>query len=525
MIDPRHAPARSAVHRTILVLLLAYAALDFVTPVIVERLEPIGWLLALAFVGAVAGQIGFLAAWAALGPFALAVRWPLVLLATAGLYLCFCFGLVVAGERAGFLEAIREVGRMSLFIPVFFLCAQVPLGIVKTLRGWRILPAGETVRYSASEARQFGLLHLFGLTAAVAVSMALAKVAMDDWAQRLDGELSDVEAQRMAAVIWGGLLLWCGFVCAYSAVWTPTAVWACFLARHPSHGLRVMVGLWLGLSIAVIVFVAAVRAELGGSIRGEIVPATFLHFAAAAAVLAGSLHLLRRGGCTMIRADRKSKSIASDPAGGATDKGKDGRMEGWKDGRMEGWKDGRMEGWKDGRMEGWAPCVPNPNTPPLHRSTTPPLHHSTAPPLHRSTTPPLHHSTAPPLHRSTTPPLHRSTTPPLHRSNTPPHARTARKSHSVRLAGPTRPVSGRRARLCAGPDRPPRWKPAARGRRTVFFRKPRLPIAFATRTWYDTHNSCEKRSGARPFRSALVLVTRLFVRRRVVLKMPPSNRG
>jgi hypothetical protein len=327
MIDPRHAPARSAVHRTILVLLLAYAALDFVTPVIVERLEPIGWLLALAFVGAVAGQIGFLAAWAALGPFALAVRWPLVLLATAGLYLCFCFGLVVAGERAGFLEAIREVGRMSLFIPVFFLCAQVPLGIVKTLRGWRILPAGETVRYSASEARQFGLLHLFGLTAAVAVSMALAKVAMDDWAQRLDGELSDVEAQRMAAVIWGGLLLWCGFVCAYSAVWTPTAVWACFLARHPSHGLRVMVGLWLGLSIAVIVFVAAVRAELGGSIRGEIVPATFLHFAAAAAVLAGSLHLLRRGGCTMIRADRKSKSIASDPAGGATDKGKDGRME------------------------------------------------------------------------------------------------------------------------------------------------------------------------------------------------------
>ncbi len=461
MIDPRHAPARSAVHRTILVLLLAYAALDFVTPVIVERLEPIGWLLALAFVGAVAGQIGFLAAWAALGPFALAVRWPLVLLATAGLYLCFCFGLVVAGERAGFLEAIREVGRMSLFIPVFFLCAQVPLGIVKTLRGWRILPAGETVRYSASEARQFGLLHLFGLTAAVAVSMALAKVAMDDWAQRLDGELSDVEAQRMAAVIWGGLLLWCGFVCAYSAVWTPTAVWACFLARHPSHGLRVMVGLWLGLSIAVIVFVAAVRAELGGSIRGEIVPATFLHFAAAAAVLAGSLHLLRRGGCTMIRADRKSKSIASDPAGGATDKGKDGRMEGWKDGP--------------------------------HACRIPTLQHSNIPTLHRSTAPP--------------------------------HARTARKSHSVRLAGPTRPVSGRRARLCAGPDRPPRWKPAARGRRTVFFRKPRLPIAFATRTWYDTHNSCEKRSGARPFRSALVLVTRLFVRRRVVLKMPPSNRG
>ena len=461
MIDPRHAPARSAVHRTILVLLLAYAALDFVTPVIVERLEPIGWLLALAFVGAVAGQIGFLAAWAALGPFALAVRWPLVLLATAGLYLCFCFGLVVAGERAGFLEAIREVGRMSLFIPVFFLCAQVPLGIVKTLRGWRILPAGETVRYSASEARQFGLLHLFGLTAAVAVSMALAKVAMDDWAQRFDGELSDVEAQRMAAVIWGGLLLWCGFVCAYSAVWTPTAVWACFLARHPSHGLRVMVGLWLGLSIAVIVFVAAVRAELGGSIRGEIVPATFLHFAAAAAVLAGSLHLLRRGGCTMIRADRKSKSIASDPAGGATDKGKDGRMEGWKDGP--------------------------------HACRIPTLQHSNIPTLHRSTAPP--------------------------------HARTARKSHSVRLAGPTRPVSGRRARLCAGPDRPPRWKPAARGRRTVFFRKPRLPIAFATRTWYDTHNSCEKRSGARPFRSALVLVTRLFVRRRVVLKMPPSNRG
>ena len=461
MIDPRHAPARSAVHRTILVLLLAYAALDFVTPVIVERLEPIGWLLALAFVGAVAGQIGFLAAWAALGPFALAVRWPLVLLATAGLYLCFCFGLVVAGERAGFLEAIREVGRMSLFIPVFFLCAQVPLGIVKTLRGWRILPAGETVRYSASEARQFGLLHLFGLTAAVAVSMALAKVAMDDWAQRLDGDLADVEAQRMAAVIWGGLLLWCGFVCAYSAVWTPTAVWACFLARHPSHGLRVMVGLWLGLSIAVIVFVAAVRAELGGSIRGEIVPATFLHFAAAAAVLAGSLHLLRRGGCTMIRADRKSKSIASDPAGGATDKGKDGRMEGWKDGP--------------------------------HACRIPTLQHSNIPTLHRSTAPP--------------------------------HARTARKSHSVRLAGPTRPVSGRRARLCAGPDRPPRWKPAARGRRTVFFRKPRLPIAFATRTWYDTHNSCEKRSGARPFRSALVLVTRLFVRRRVVLKMPPSNRG
>ena len=265
----------------------------------------------------------------------------------------------------------------------------------------------------------------------------------------------------MAAVIWGGLLLWCGVVCAYSAVWTPTAVWACFLARHPSHGLRVMVALWLGLSIAVIVFVAAVRAELGGSIRGEIVPATFLHFAAAAAVLAGSLHLLRRGGCTMIRADRKSKSIASDPAGGATDKGKDGRMEGWKDGP--------------------------------HACRIPTLQHSNIPTLHRSTAPP--------------------------------HARTARKSHSVRLAGPTRPVSGRRARLCAGPDRPPRWKPAARGRRTVFFRKPRLPIAFATRTWYDTHNSCEKRSGARPFRSALVLVTRLFVRRRVVLKMPPSNRG
>ena len=281
-------------------LVLGYAFLDFLIPGILEASDPDngGWVFVALLTGAACGQAGFLIVWAALGPFRLWVRWSAVLATGFGLYFTFCIGMAASVPRFVIRDAFTQAALGSLLLPLLFLSAQLPLWIRKTLGGWQIVPAGEVSRHSAVEARQFGLRHILGLTAALAVALSLAQLAMQNMGS------PGRQGGRMAPEMWLNMGLMCVVVCLYSAVWTLMSAWACFLARDKGTGCLVVVGVWLGVSMLLIVIIGSFA---GGSFPGEAMAAIFLHFAGTAAVLLGSLHLLRIAGCVMIRTGRKAK--------------------------------------------------------------------------------------------------------------------------------------------------------------------------------------------------------------------------
>jgi len=289
-------------------LLGGYALADFLGPILLEDVGPHGWPLVALWIGAVLGQIGFLAIWAALGPFRLGTRWLLVLATAFVLYFAFCFGVVTAEEFLR-IRNLLEMGTGSLLIPLLFLVVQIPLWIRRAISGWRIVPADEAASHSAAEARQFGLAHILGLMALLAVSLSLVHVALAAWGA---GRVQPVEMEQR---IWLALGAYAGVFCLYVAVWTGPCLRACFLARDKALGCLTMVGVWLGVSVLAVVVVAAITAATGHrSMPGEAVGAIFLHLAALAAVLMGSLHALRACGYTMIRTGRKADQANVSPS-------------------------------------------------------------------------------------------------------------------------------------------------------------------------------------------------------------------
>jgi hypothetical protein len=289
----------------IALIVLAYATIDFMAPAVFESAR--AWVLPMLLTGAFCGQVGFLAVWAALGPFDLRIRWPLVLATGFGLYFLFCLGSVVFVEYLDFENVFPEAAAMSLPLPLVFLCVQVPLWIRKTLGGWQIVPAAEAERHSAAEARQFGLVHMLGLTTSLAVALALAKAPMDGLAPGRPPSAQDM------AQFWLGVGILCGVACLYSAVWTLPAVWASFTASDKGTGVLVMLGVWAGGSVLLIVLLVILASLFGpGRVDGDTAAAIFVHFAGTTIVLLASLHLLRLGGCVMIRADARNKTATPD---------------------------------------------------------------------------------------------------------------------------------------------------------------------------------------------------------------------
>jgi len=279
-------------------LVLGYAFINFAA----ASMGPLGVVL---LSGAICGQAGFLAIWAALGPFRLWVRWLLVLLAGFGLYFVFCLGMVASVPGFTMNDEFAEMAVGSLFIPLLLLSAQFPLWIRRTLGGWQIVLADEASRHSATEARQFGPRHMLGLMAAFAVSLSLARVAMETWWP------PDRPAGLLAPEVWLGLAIGCVVVCLYSAACTLPCTWACFLARDKGRGCLVAVGIWLSVSFLPILIVGAFLPS-GRSVPVAAMVVIFLHFAGMECVLMSSLRLLRFAGCVMIRTGRNATPESGD---------------------------------------------------------------------------------------------------------------------------------------------------------------------------------------------------------------------
>ncbi|MBN2476072.1 MAG: hypothetical protein JXB62_15785 [Pirellulales bacterium] len=292
-------------------LLPIYALIDILGPAVLLHLPGADWAVGALWYGTLFGQVAFLAIWAALGPFRVWVRWPLVLAVSFGLYFCICFGAAVFSPYYEY-EYTMVVGmvRTSLLIPVLFLTVQFPLWIRRTLGGWQIVPADQLQLHSATEARQFGLRHILGLTAIFAVSLSLVRLSIADWglSDRPVGQTTDPQ-------IWLALAMYSAVACLYSAAWTLPAAWACFLASDRAKGSLVMMGIWLGVSLLLIMVVAVISAVAGNAgVPGELAGMIVLQSGALVAVLMGSLHLLRASGCVMTRTARPKKADVRPPA-------------------------------------------------------------------------------------------------------------------------------------------------------------------------------------------------------------------
>ncbi len=283
--------------RALFLLVAAYAMLDSVTPGAVNNAGRGAWVIAALASGAICGQAGLLTIWAAVGPLPLWIRWAQVLVATFGLYFAFCLGIVASSSYISLAEDFPRMAAVSLLIPLLFLCAQFPLWVRRTFGGWQIVFKDQATGRRAGSTRQFGLGHILGITAALSVSLALASPALE--AMRAPGARN---AGPIAPDAWLPVALMCVITCIYSAVWTISSAWACFLARGEGTGFGVMFGVWLGASLLMITIITAIAAASSSAVPGEVIATVLLHFGATAFVLMGSLHLLKLCGCVMIRA-------------------------------------------------------------------------------------------------------------------------------------------------------------------------------------------------------------------------------
>ena len=131
--------------------------------------------------GALLGQLGVLTVWAVFGTQRLHVRWPLAIVG-ATLVWTFGFFLLVAdeGQRHGGpgtpnYDALRET---LCLVPIVFLAAQLPLWILKGIVGSRVARDAAGNLVATAPSRQFGILHLLGVTTVFAVAMGLASVTL-----------------------------------------------------------------------------------------------------------------------------------------------------------------------------------------------------------------------------------------------------------------------------------------------------------------------------------------------------------
>ncbi|NLE37272.1 MAG: hypothetical protein GX621_04530 [Pirellulaceae bacterium] len=283
-----------APHAVLVGLIVGYAIMDFLLPILFANAGPSSVFPAFLAGGAVLGQIAFLAIWASLGPFRLGVRWPAVLLTSVGLYFSLCLGILSTSN--GLYPDFREMATPTLFFPLLFLILQIPLWIRRSISGWRIVANEEAAQSSAIEARQFSLMHILALMAYLAVALSLARVAITYMSPPLEG------VPQLQLHVWLGLVFYGGVMLLYVAVWAGPCLRACFFAREKGTGCVVIVVVWFGVSMLLIVLIATISTIAGGGeMPGEAIACIFGTFGGTVAVLIGSLHLLRVAGYTMIR--------------------------------------------------------------------------------------------------------------------------------------------------------------------------------------------------------------------------------
>jgi hypothetical protein len=294
--DPRPSETFSLIEPLIAVLV---AALDFFLPVVVRWSE--SPLLLCVLGGAVCGQFSLLCLWAVFGAERLLARWALSLLAATLLYGFFLLGLLGVDVVFGSPDAdIMPFVVGALMLPLLFLGGQVPLWILRMATGWRIVVDGTQDAGSARQARQFGLQHIFGATAAVAVALGLAGLGLpllvlDDPNPTPDDLFPDPSVLYLG-LMFGGLI--------YGVCWILPCLWAGFIARNKAASTAI-IGVYAVVTSLLIGIVTFIPSGGGFDGAGLAFLAVCLFHGSLAAVVLGSLHLLRSGGYVLLRPGRR----------------------------------------------------------------------------------------------------------------------------------------------------------------------------------------------------------------------------
>jgi hypothetical protein len=261
-----------------------------------------GTMIAGFFIGGVvAGQLGLLAAWTALGPWRLYRQWFAASLVELGLFLALVFGMIVTSRHESWPEGNQL---LQMFLAVFAVLAgaQVPLWLIRLFRGWRLVLRGSDAARTAIESRQLQIRDIFIAMTVLALFLGTASaVAKSRGVARVDPYyLMEVLVAVGVTAVWSGLVL-------------PICLWVCFGASATETRIVGLVGYLVGLAV---VFVALVAAISGA--RGEIseIGGCFLvlHVGLLATVLSG-LGLARACGYVLVSV-RSTRRRQAPPDGG-----------------------------------------------------------------------------------------------------------------------------------------------------------------------------------------------------------------
>ena len=230
--------------------------------------------------GAMAAQVGLLAAWAVLGPqpFALRlVRSNLVFVGLAGAM--FIGGAVVA-------PAHDRLRLLTLFMmsPLVFAAAQAPLWLT------RLRTRRSTNGECESSGSQFRLLDLFVAMAAVAIALTIARIGI-----ALETPAAIAIASSTA---WKNMMVVCAIAAAVCAVSTLPSVRAALWASNPVAACATLAAIAIGGTIAA-------GAMLGATLQFPALVTVYLPTSAVAGLFVVQLALLaaaRTLGCPLFGA-------------------------------------------------------------------------------------------------------------------------------------------------------------------------------------------------------------------------------
>ena len=222
----------SSAYAPLLVPILLAAAFNVIAPCTEHFIRPsdvYGIAAIFLLVGIGAGQLGLLATWAVLGPWPLYRQWFEAMLVGIGLFLAFLAGIVTANPREG-LPPRTIFLQMILAVFGLLFAVQLPLWLVRLLRGWRLVLRSADATRTAIESRQLQIRDILIATTIVAVALGATNLVC----RERDGQL-DLEATIVVLCVGGGAAAW-------SALLLPMCLWVCF----GGSALHVRIGWFVG---------------------------------------------------------------------------------------------------------------------------------------------------------------------------------------------------------------------------------------------------------------------------------------
>jgi len=224
-------------------LVAGFAMIDLMTPTAL-RGSLGGVLVGAVILGVIAGQGGFLAFWAVLGPHRPLVRFSVALATAGALHLVLAIGMGLHVVWNGTWnwgwewQMIRDFLAGLLVLPLLALAPLGPVWIRKWLMGCRMIPrlemdpaAGQAAEpsgdeedpYALSSARQFTLAQILAVTTFVAVALGLA-------GSFVQINMAHNQADE-AWQIWFGLFIGFFFLVLASALVVLPCMWAALIVR------------------------------------------------------------------------------------------------------------------------------------------------------------------------------------------------------------------------------------------------------------------------------------------------------